>query len=178
MLTDAEIDSLIKSGALVRWEPRLGGRVSAQHRVILLAPSVAAEIDAPRWPLSDEEPTRGPKLRRQAFHAQLARFVEGGNMIVTEEIKRLTPKNAHFEDLFAFRSRPPNPQVRLLGYFARPGVFVGTAFRQRDELVGEDEWTEAAKSASEHWRSITPKKPMAAPNQIRTKAELARYIDE
>ena len=179
MLTDAEINSLIKAGGLVRWDPRLGERVGAQPRVILLLPDVAAAIDKPRWPLGDNETARGPKLRRQAFHAQLTRFVEGKSMVVTEEIKRLSRRDAAYSDLFSFRSRPPNPQVRLFGYFAKPAVFVGLDFLERDEL-GDDEkrWLEMAKGASANWRALTKNDPMEARSPVRTKAELARYIDE
>lgn len=179
MLTWRELEALCGEGKpLVRWT--VGRRnVPASGRALYLKRSIHERITASPWPGAvGESPTR-TQVRRQALRSVLERYVVGHAIRVNYDMKDLGTKrlDANMQGYFAFRSQGPMTETRLLGFFARPGAFVATGFRTKDELPSQKEWDEQRQQCGEAWRDITGSAPfLNAPWPVQTRVHLNAYL--
>ncbi len=180
MLTLDQSIQLYGHSGLQLWNPNFGSRPRVTKRLLFMTRAVLLEVESDEWPPGEEENGLDARARKTNFQSQLVRFVEGATLRVNDEIKLLTPTDPNFADLFAFRSRPPSPQVRMLGYFARPAMFVAVGFEQRDDLegLGAPGWASAAANAASEWQAlrISGSRMAAAPPCV-TRQQLGKYLD-
>ncbi len=60
------------------------------------------------------------------------------------------------ENVWEIRSRDPEPQLRILGYFAGKDCFVALLWRNRGDLVTDDDWDKAKAECKSEWRKLFP----------------------
>lgn len=179
-LTPAIVATKCAPQQLVPWLPTRPGAFR-EVRTVFLHHEVATLFNANPWPRDRLDLDDDPSLRRRQFHAVLQGFITGRPLLLDLELKLLKPISAEFADLWEFRSMPPDPQTRLLGFFAAPGCFVGLWFGLRRDLGDKNDirWSNAAKICRQRFALLFPgAAPMPSAWPISGRAGLRSYTDE
>jgi hypothetical protein len=59
------------------------------------------------------------------------------------------------DEVWEFRCRDPNPQIRIFGRFAEKDLFIAFIKRNRPEL-SNDEYQPVMEECKRHWRTLFP----------------------
>lgn len=152
----------------------------AQKRTIFMTPAVFADFNVQPWPRDPLNLDDRPAERRRNFHGLLERFVAGQNVVPDQHLKLLRPAAPTFANVWEFRSMPPDPQTRLIGYFVSVGCFLALWFgprRELDPLIGRG-WNAVVKDVHDEFDVLFPgRTPLQSKWPVSTRAELARYIN-
>ena len=60
------------------------------------------------------------------------------------------------KNVWEIRSRDPEPQIRILGFFAGKDCFVGLLWRYRSQLNSNADWDAAMDECKAEWRKLFP----------------------
>lgn len=179
-LTKKEIQDICDAGALIQWRPKTVAG-SLDRRVVFLDPTTYADFNAPTWSRDPLNTKDDPQSRRRQFYATVENFTSGGTPRPNLALKLLKPTSEEFENLWEFRSMPPEPQTRLFGYMAAPGCFIGLWFGLRSYLgdFNNPNWSQTAKLCSTKFSNLFPQHhPMHCTPPVDTVSQLRNYIDE
>lgn len=179
MLTWDELEALVSSGRLKRWNVR-GRAPPVRGRALYMEKNVYEQFTQQPWPASQGELPRHTSERRTAMRMTLERYVLGHAVILNKELKELGSDRARttMRGYWSIRSQGRMEETRLLGHFARPGAFVATRFAGRGEFRDDPDW-KAAKDASDVlWHRLTSKPYLSSPWPVRLRADLATYLGD
>ncbi|WP_419828938.1 hypothetical protein [Methylobacterium sp.] len=174
MSTDAVLEALCQSGALVKYEAELDEDESPQRRVYL-DPEVHAWINPPD----------SAAKHKVKYAATVRRFLKGfivGNDF--DDISKLKNLDVdEFDDpdegVWALRIQR-EPKTRIFGGFPHENIFIGTHYYLRSKLP-KKKWTEEKSKVHTQWAGrykavveVSGTKSVAALKRLRfkTRAEL------
>lgn len=60
------------------------------------------------------------------------------------------------EEVWEFRCRDPNPQIRIFGHFAEKDTFIAFLIRRKPDVVTDDEYLVAKEECKRQWRTYFP----------------------
>lgn len=131
------------------------------------------------------EPGETPQeanTRRNEVRALMARFVRGAGIRPHHHMTWLGGvSDPAFANLFEMRFVAPLGATRLIGYFARPAVFVGLCLKLRSELgeMGDPGWLLAAQDARQKWvRLFGQALPYKGKTPVDTRSQIESWTDE
>lgn len=107
------------------------------------------------WVSSDEE------KNMMRARATLDAFTSGQRIGVRlPPSKNVAAQLALLEDrrdeVWEFRCRDPNPQMRIFGRFAEQNLFVAFIKKNRDEFKSNDDFQPVMEECKKHWRTLFP----------------------
>ena len=178
MLTWEELEAIVVQKRLVRWtcgsaHPPEGGRA------LYMTPDVFAGVSAREWPASLGETVTRTRDRRSAMRQVLERFVKGHALVPRKDVKELGSENIQpsMKGYWSIRSQGPIEQTRILGFFARPGAFVATAFKPRSSLT--EQWQAQKRLCEIEWGILFPgAKCLGKPWPVLMRSEYEEYTND
>jgi len=146
----------VRDGELFHLPPRMES--DSAKRFLFCSEELWTALCGP-WESEDEQKSMGH------VRATLDAYVTGLKIMV-----RFPPSknvSAHLallenpeENVWEFRCRDPNPQIRIFGHFADQDLFVALTKKTKKECHTEDHYHEAKEECKRKWRSFfSPYKP-------------------
>jgi hypothetical protein len=109
----------------------------------------------------------------------MERFVLGQNLRVKYDLKELGSErnDIRMKGFWEFRSQGRMHETRLFGFFARPGAFVATKFRSRDDFQNKNDWIAERLAGEARWREIAGDTPyLNEPWPVDGSASMQSYL--
>jgi hypothetical protein len=150
-----EVKDWCNRGYLILLQPASGNPIV---RVICLADDLAQQVFGPWADTADA-------VRWTSLRADLDSFVEGRKVIAVAKHPFKGGKKSDFKRLYKahdevweFRSRSPQPGLRILGRFAAKDIFIALRCSERRELGGPQSraWRNEMVGCKRDWRRLFP----------------------
>jgi len=105
--------------------------------------------------------TTGEEKNMMRARATMDAFTSGQRISVRlPPSKNVSAQLALLEDardeVWEFRCRDPDPQMRIFGRFAEPDLFIAFIKRNRDEFKSNDDFQPVMEECKRHWRTYFP----------------------